>query len=53
MRALLEITLVDVSTVVADGVGDVEREVVASFLCCNVNLHNALYLVILLFIKSL
>lgn len=31
VRALLEVTLVDVSAIVADGVGDVECEIVASF----------------------
>lgn len=35
MWALLEIALVDVSAVVADGVRDVEREVVASFFGSN------------------
>ena len=33
--AFLEITLVDMPAVIADGVRDVEREIVASFLCCN------------------
>ena len=31
--AFLEVTLVDVSTVVADGVGDVESKVIAAFTC--------------------
>ena len=31
----LEVALVDVSAVVADGVGDVEREVVASLFGCH------------------
>ena len=35
MRALLQISLVDMSTVVADGVGDVEGEVVTPLLCSN------------------
>ena len=35
MWALLEIALVDVSAVVADGVRDVEREVVASLFGCH------------------
>ena len=33
MRALLQVSLVDMSTVVADGVGDVEGEVVTTLLC--------------------
>ena len=32
VRAFLQVALVDMATVVADGVGDVEREVVATFL---------------------
>ena len=32
MRTLLQVTLVDMTTIVADGVGDIEREVVASLL---------------------
>ena len=35
MWALFEVSFVDVAAVVADGVGDVEREVVASFLGCH------------------
>ena len=33
MRALFQVSLVDMSTVVADGVGDVEGEVVTTLLC--------------------
>ena len=33
--AFLEVALVDVSAVVADGVGDVECEIVATFFCGN------------------
>ena len=33
VRALLKITLVNGSAVVADGVGDVERKVVTTLLC--------------------
>lgn len=32
---LMQITLVDIAAVVADGVGDVEGEVIAAFLCRN------------------
>ena len=31
----MQITLVNMSTFVADGVGNVEREIVATFLCCH------------------
>ena len=32
MRTLLQVTLVDMTTIVADGVGDFEREVLSSLL---------------------
>ena len=35
MRTLVEITFVNMSTVVADSVGNIESEVVAAFLCRN------------------
>ena len=35
MRTLLEIALVDMSAIVADGVGDVIGEIIATFLCCH------------------
>ena len=35
VRALREITLVDVSAAVAERVGDVEREIIAALLCGN------------------
>lgn len=35
VRAFVQITLVYVATIVADCIRDVEREVIASFLCCN------------------
>ena len=34
-RALFQIVLADMATLVADGVRDVECKVVTSFLCCN------------------
>ena len=35
LRTFLEVVLADMSTLVADGVRDVECKVVTSFLCCN------------------
>ena len=44
VRALLEVALVDIAAVVADGVGDVEGEVVASLLGCHLQQMQILLL---------
>ena len=44
VRALLQVALVDMATVVADGVGDVEREVVATLLGGNLQQVQVLLL---------
>jgi hypothetical protein len=43
-RAFLQVTLVNVATVVADGVGDVESKIVAAFSCCHAEQLAVLFL---------
>ena len=44
MRSFLEVSLVDIATVVTDGVWDIEREVVASLFGCNAQQLAVLFL---------